>query len=129
MVNYEFGHQAEEYLMMAAPRLGIPVLDRSQVGKDPGFSFAISRATEREDFCEGTDFWFYANGEWVRLDLTTARDPEVLSRKENRENVFVVRISGRTLRLAAQGCRQDLIEVLQALQGVINEVCASLRKV
>ena len=129
MVNYEFGHQAEEYFLMAAPRLGIPVLDRSQVGKDPGFSCAISRATEREDFCEGTDFWFYANGEWVRLDLTTARDPEVLSRKENRENVFVVRISGRTLRLAAQGCRQDLIEVLQALQGVINEVCASLRKV
>ena len=129
MVNYEFGHQAEEYFLMAAPRLGIPVLDRSQVGENPGSPFAISRATEHEDFCEGTDFWFYANGEWVRLDLTTARDPEVLSRKENCENVFVVRISGRTLRLAAQGCRQDLIEVLQALQGVINEVCASLRKV
>ncbi|MFH1955790.1 MAG: hypothetical protein ABIJ36_02670 [Patescibacteria group bacterium] len=120
----EYGHQAEEYLLMACSQIGIRVVDHDLVGKDPGSPAAITRSTDWED-AAGWDFWFYFRGEWVKIDLTTARDPEVLDRKNKKgveENIFIVVLPGRTIRFAAQGCRRDLSTVAGAFWGIAREM-------
>lgn len=121
----DFGHQAEELLLTALATLGVVEFPRSAVLSKPRCSFGIARATEHEDENDGTDFWFYVRGRgWFRIDLTVANGTEVLNRKKARARrigVTVVRISGRTLKLAARGSHRDLEVIAEIFESVISE--------
>ena len=94
---------------MAAPKIGIVVVDRKVVGQNLDCSFAIAKATEEEDWHERTDFWFFIRTSgWKRVGLSTARNPEVVNKKRAYEDVCALFVNFRTLELSARGCEKDL---------------------
>jgi len=121
MALQSLGHQAEDFLLMAVQRIGITVVDRTVVHQNLDCDFAIARATEREDWQEKTDFWFYIRTRgWKRLDLSTARKPEIVNKKRS-QKVCAFFVNFRTLELAARGCEKDLYILESIFVSLVKE--------
>ena len=122
MALQDFGHQAEDFLLLAVQHIGIRVVSRSLVNTNPGCPYALARASEREDWDEGTDFWlFIQTVGWVRLDLTTARRPEILAKKRARTDVCTLCVNYRTLEQASRGCLKDLTVLYTIFESLVKE--------
>ena len=122
MALQKFGHQAEDFLLMALPAIGIRVVDRKVVGTDPGCPFAIASSCDRKDLDDGFDFWFWIRTVgWIKVDLTTARKPEVISKKRSRSDVVTLCINFRTLELSSRGCERDICILETIFMSLVKE--------
>lgn len=120
------GHRVEAAFPGICCQFGITIVSRELVGRFLQVPFALACATEREDRCEGTDFWFWAGPAhcWLRLDLTTAMNQKHLGRKRasaRQNGVVVVQLSAQVLKRAARGEVEALKMVRASLKAAIEQ--------
>jgi hypothetical protein len=84
----------------------------------------FKKATEKENTEKGFDFSFRdpRTGEWIPVDITTAKDHHVLNKKmekERRVGVKILEFPGKVLERASMGCEKDYLEVYHKILKVV----------
>ncbi len=130
----EVGHRAEEDLSkILTSKLGVEEVSPDEVEKkevaeslQKEQKVAIARATARQDFEEGIDFFLFnpLAGHWIRIDFSVSGDPRVHAEKREREERRGIRflpIPKRTIDLAARGGYEALGQVHNAVTSLMIE--------
>lgn len=128
---YDTSKKAENDLFSTLEFIGLKKVTKDdqvsgQVFKEPVFRVS----DKKEDEEEGTDLFIYdpRYNKWLRVDLTTATDPETIRKKELRhdklesefgEEIKLLKIPGGVLDRASRHCERDVTEVCNELFGVV----------
>ena len=130
----EIGHRAEEDLLMVlTSKLGVEEVSPEEVDKPEVVEtlqkeqkIAIARATARQDFEEGIDFFLFnpLAGHWIRIDFSISGDPRVHAEKKEREKHQGIRflpIPKRTVDLATRGGYEAMGQIHNAMTSLMIE--------
>jgi len=125
--SYDTAKKAEEDLYKTMKYIGLKEVTKEDQENEHRFKEPVFRISdEEEDTEEATDFFIYdpRYDKWIRVDLTTATNPEVINKKMTRYNnlesklgqeVKLLRIPGDVLDRASRHCERDVLEVRNTL--------------
>jgi hypothetical protein len=104
----------------------LPEEEKSGLSKYIENEIVFRRATDEEDKNEHWDFKFISpkTGNVLKVDLTTARDPDYLEGKklfDKTHSVKVLNLRGKTLKLASEGVEEDMKELATSLSKLFAE--------
>jgi|GEM_PF-4226171 len=130
----EVGHRAEEDLTrILTSKLGVAEVSPAEVEKPETTEtlkkeqkIALARATARQDFEEGVDFFLFnpLAARWIRIDFSVSQDPQIHAEKrarEKREGIRFLPLPKRTVDLAARGGYEALGQIHNAVMSLIIE--------
>lgn len=129
--SYDTSKKAEENLRRTMEYIGLKEVTKDDQISGKVFKEPVFRVSDKqEDEEEATDFFIYdpRDKRWIRVDLTTAVDPETIRKKEIRHNklgaelgegIKLLKIPGGVLDRASRHCERDVEEVCNELFGVV----------
>ena len=121
----ELGHKAEEMYLSIITRLGVTEVPYSKVGQHFAYE-TITRPPATIDFRDKLDFQFYnpIYREWIKIDLSTATNPENLTEKRQKERetgIRLLRLDYGIIRRAYLGSERDIEIVAEATRNLLME--------
>jgi hypothetical protein len=121
----ELGHKAEDMYLSIITRLGVTEVPYNKVGQHFDYE-AITRPPATIDFRDKLDFQFYnpIYREWIKIDLSTATNPENLSEKRQKERetgIRLLRLDYAIIHRAYLGSERDIEIVATATRNLVME--------
>lgn len=129
--SYDTSKKAEEDLYKTMEYIGLKKVTKEDQETGQTFKEPVFRISDKnEDEKEATDLFIYdpRYNKWIRVDLTTATDPDTIRKKEVRHNkleselgeeIKLLKIPGGVLDRASKHCDRDVNEVCNELFGVV----------